>query len=816
MASSRNESGFVTAERWAQIEELFQRLMECAPEERTRLLDEAARTDPELHREVESLLLGQPGAEEHLRAAVAEAVSEPSESSAITDFVGKQIGPYRIVSLLGRGGMGTVYKAHDSRLRRDVALKVLPSAFASEPGRVRRFEQEGRTAAALNHPNIVVLYDAGLQDGVYYVAAELLEGQTLRQRLAGAVLPVRKAIDYGVQIARGLATAHAKGIVHRDIKPENLFVTKDGVVKILDFGLAKYQAAKAASAPHTDLETQPIETEPGNVMGTVGYMSPEQVRGQMAGARSDLFSLGLVLYEMVSGKRAFTGDSAVEVMNAILKQEPPELEDALPPSLGRIIHRCLEKKPEERFQSASDLAFALESISGSSERKAQLDAPRRRYLQLIALASGAVALAAAGGVFVGQRTTRPTMPSFQRVTFRRGFIDNGRFGNGGKTIVYSASWDGNLPRVYSTQTENPESRELGIANAVLLGISPTGEMALSITRDERTRTLARAPLSGGAPRQIADDITAADWSTDGQRLAVVRAKPGFQQLEFPVGHVLYRSTGGLTNPRISPQGDLIAFMDRPVGGQATGSVATVDLKGIKKTLTQYWLGSVNGLAWSPSGDEILFSASEYGFTNSLFAVSRSGRQRLVAHLNGSYRLCDVAPDGRLLLSHNVYSSTLTYFPRVDSQETDLYWHDLSVTADISRDGKFLLFSEGGDATRSGEDWVAYLRGTGVSPAVRLGAGFPQQISPDGKWAVVLSSTRAPSQLVLLPTGTGEARQVTHDAIHHQGAAWTPDGKRIVFVGNEPGHGIRYYVQGLDGGAPQAITPENVSFTSVIR
>jgi Tol biopolymer transport system component len=654
----------------------------------------------------------------------------------------------------------------------------------------------------------VVLYEAGLQNGVYYVATELLEGESLRERLSSAAVPVRKVIDYGTQIARGLAAGHAKGIVHRDLKPENLFVTRDGLVKILDFGLAKYEIPKAAAASPTELATQTIATDPGKVLGTVGYMSPEQIRGQSADTRSDLFSLGVVLYEMVSRKRAFRGDSAVELMNAILKHEPPELEAALPPSLDRIIHRCLEKKPEERFQSASDLAFALGSISETSEHKAQVPPPQRRYLRAIALVAVAVVLLAAGAL-AGRRMVRAPLPSFQRVTFRRGFISNGRFGNGYKTILYSASWDGNPTRVYSTQTENPESRDLGIANARLLGVSPANEMALSISSGGQTGILARAPISGGAPRQIADDIADADWASDGQRLAVVRAKPGFQQLEFPVGNVLYRSTGTIANPRISPQGDRIAFKDLAITG--TGYVATVDLKGTKKTLTEFWLGVLGGLAWSPSGDEILFTASEYGFTSSLYAVSPSGRQRLVGHLNGLYFLYDVASDGRLLLSHGVLSHTLTYFPRTDSQETDLYWHDLSSVGDISPDGKFVLFSEGGDATRSGEDWVAYLRGTDGSAAVRLGPGYPQQISPDGKWAMILGSTRAPSQLVLLPTGTGEARQVTHDAIHHHGAAWTPDGRRVVFVGNEPGHGIRYYVQALDGGAPRAITPENVSF-----
>jgi len=222
------------------------------------------------------------------------------------------------------------------------------------------------------------------------------------------------------------------------------------------------------------------------------------------------------------------------------------------------------------------------------------------------------------------------------------------------------------------------------------------------------------------------------------------------------------------------------------------------------------LGDLSGLAWSSSGDEILFTAAAYGFTTSLLAVTRSGRQRLIAHLPGLFSALDVAADGRLLMSRGVSANGLFYVPTVNSKETDLYWHDNSGLSDISRNGKFILFGEGGDATRSGEDFVTYLRGTDGSAAIRLGPGFPLEISPDGKWAMVLGSTRPPSQLVLLPTGTGEARAVTHDAIHHQGAAWTPDGKRIVFVGNEPGHRIRYYVQNADGGSPRAITPENVS------
>jgi eukaryotic-like serine/threonine-protein kinase len=795
-------------ERWRRIEKLFHEAADLAPIQRAEFLSRACAGDGELRRQVESLLANDRSKGDVFEVAVANAVDHLPD-----DLMGLQLGPYLITELIGEGGMGRVYKASDAKLKRDVALKVLPEGFAQDPDRMLRFQREAEVLASLNHPNIVVIHDAGSQDGMFYVATELLEGETLRKRLAGHAVPVRKTIDYAIQIARGLAAAHAKGITHRDLKPENLFLTKDGLVKILDFGLAKYSALRPIGAHPTDLATQPIETQPGMVLGTAGYMSPEQVRGQVADARSDLFSLGVVLYEMVSGRRAFTGESGVEVMSAILQKEPPELDTALPPGLERIIHRCLEKKPEERFESARDLAFALEYISGTTSSGIQRipEKPRRRYAWEIALVALACLIVVA--FVVGRRTSRAPSPSFQRVTFRRGFIDSGRFANGGKTIVYSAAWDGNPFRVYSTQAESPESRDLGLASARLLGVSPSDEMAVAFTPGLSwvSGTLARAPISGGTPRQVADDIAYADWGSDGKRLAVVRAKAGFQQIEFPVGNVLYQTTGGIGDPRISPKGDLIAFLDFPLGSSGPGSVATVDLKGNKKTLTDLWLGFVSGLKWSPSSDEILFTAAPYGQTSSLYAVNRLGRQRLIAHLPGEFILEDVAPDGRILMSHAVQSNALFYLPNVESKETDLYWHDSSIVSDISRDGKSLLFSESGDAARSGEDSVTYLRGTDGSAAVRLGPGFPLEISPDGKWAMVLGSTRAPSQLVLLPTGTGEARPLTHDGIHHQGAAWTPDGRRIVFLGNEPGHRIRYYVQSTDGSPPRAITPENVSF-----
>jgi serine/threonine protein kinase/Tol biopolymer transport system component len=732
--------------------------------------------------------------------------------------VGDRLGPYEITGAIGAGGMGEVYRARDQRLSRQVALKILPAAFSTDPDRIRRFEQEGRAAAAINHPNVVAIYDAGFDGGVFYVATELLEGETLRARLAGSPLPVRKAVEYAIQIARGLAAAHTKGILHRDLKPENLFVTKDGLVKILDFGLAKQLVTKQAGGYPSELSTEKILTNPGVVFGTTGYMSPEQIRGLLSDARSDLFSLGAVLYEMVSGKRPFSGESGVEVMNAILKQDPPDLDASLPPALERMICRCLEKKPEERFQSALDLAYALESITGTSslsaERKVEAQALRRPYVRAIGVAA-AFCFVLAAGFAARSWFLRPGSPSYQRVTYRRGVVENARFATGGRTIVYSASWDGNPYRLYSTQTQSPESRDLGLADAHLVSISKSDEMAVVLGGfSDPSRTVARAPISGGAPRKLADDIISADWAADGERLAVVRAKGGLRQLEFPIGHLLYQTAGVIYYPRISPKGDLIAFAEVPLGSfgfSLTGWVTTLDLNGNKKALTDIWLGGIGGIAWSPSGNEILFTAAPYGTTTSLYAVTRSGHQRLIAHLPGNFAINDVAPDGRILMTSVVYSDSLFFLPTLDAKEEDLYWHDLSVVADLSRDGKDLLFTEGGDATRTGEDWVTYLRSTSGSGAVRLGPGLPLEISPDGKWALVLGSSRAPSQLMLLPTGAGQTRPLTHEGIHHQGAAWTPDGKRMVFVGNEPGHQIRYYVQSLDGAPPRAITPENVSF-----
>src|ERR1700685_977120 len=447
---------------------------------------------------------------------------------------GTKLGPYEIVSLLGAGGMGEVYRARDSRLRRDVAIKVLPQALSLDADRMRRFEQEALATAALNHPNILAVFDIGTHDGSPYVVSELLEGETLRERLRGGAIVVRKTLDYALQIAHGLAAAHEKGIVHRDLKPENLFLTKDGRVKILDFGLAKLTQADPGS--HTSMATVTHgATEAGVVLGTAGYMSPEQVRGMTLDPRSDIFSFGAILYEMLSGKRAFHGDTPADTMSSILKEDPPELNETnrnVSPALERIVQHCLEKNPEARFHSASDIAFDLEHLSGISSSSAKVSpiaGGQTRRWPWLALAGG-VTLAGimlALGWWLGHAGAHVSQPEYKQITFRTGPIGNARFTPDGSGVIYSAAWDGGDDQLYIASGNDPGARELGLKDADLLSISKNGELAVRLRSKfyggyARTGTLARVPLSGGTPRELMDNVQDADWAADGEKRAVVR------------------------------------------------------------------------------------------------------------------------------------------------------------------------------------------------------------------------------------------------------------------------------------------------------
>ncbi len=541
---------------------------------------------------------------------------------------GTQLGPYEIISALGAGGMGEVYRARDTRLQREVAVKVLPASMAQDGEALRRLEQEARAVAALNHPNLLTMHDVGkTAEGSLFIVTELLEGASLRQKLAAGPLGPRLTVEYGTQIARGLAAAHDKGIIHRDLKPENIFCTDDGRVKILDFGLAKLAPGGLGDGAQTLGAT--AATAAGVVLGTVGYMSPEQARGQGADARSDIFSLGAVLYEMLAGRRAFRGDSAADIISAILREEPAELNlsssggnaGAAAPGLERIVRHCLEKEPRQRFQSASDVAFSLadlssvaSSASGAMAAAGPAGRPRRRWGWAAAGAAAVVGLGLGGGWLLARR--RPTaMAHFQRVTYQQGTMMDERFMPDGHSVLGAASWSGQPLALFSARLDSVGVEAVaGTASDVLAvgaGEAAVLQNLVSIGGYAYYGTLAQMPLSGGAPRPLLQNVQYADYAPGGSNLLITRFHPrtGTFTLEYPIGHVLYRTSGWIGNPRFARDGRRICFIVHPIMGDDQGYVGVVDLGGKFQALTRHY-ASARGLAWSPSGQEILVLGGE--------------------------------------------------------------------------------------------------------------------------------------------------------------------------------------------------------------
>jgi serine/threonine protein kinase len=729
---------------------------------------------------------------------------------------GTRLGPYEILSPLGAGGMGEVYRARDPRLGRDVAIKVLPGDVASDSTRRQRFEQEARSASALNHPNILTIHDIAETDGTLYIAMELVEGRTLRELIvSGDPLPTRKLLDIAVQTAEGLSKAHAAGIVHRDLKPENLMVSKDGYVKILDFGLAKLTEpiSEQASVLPTAVAAP---TQPGTVMGTAGYMSPEQASGQPVDFRSDQFSLGSILYEMATGKKAFQRKTGAETLVAIIRDEPEPLGQAAPKSpapVRWIVERCLAKDPEERYASTKDLARDLKSVrdhltetpvSGALEPAEPPRARRRGWLLPAALAFVA---GAAMAIFAAEKLDLigPPQLKFQRLTYRRGSIGSARFAPDGQSVVYSASWDGAPPQLFLKRPDAADSSPINLPPAEILSISASGEMslALSCVRTHNgvcSGTLAQAPLTGGAPREIREKVQQVDWTPDSSAIALVRDVAEGAQLEFPAGKVLYRTAAHLSYPRISPKGDRIAFIDHPQRTDDAGSIALIDLAGKKSTLAGPFSGA-QGLAWSSDGREVWFTAST-GFTRSLRAVSLSGRQRSIAAVPDSLTLSDISKTGSVLATHDAERLS-AYVTGIDGAgERDLSWLNWTLAIDLSEDGRIALLDEEGGSGA----YMTGLRPTDGSPIARLSMGSPGGLSYDGKWALV--QPKAEGGDVLVPTGPGDAIPLPPSNVQRfVSVSFFPNGKRILEPGAEPGHGPRLYVRELPSGATRPVTPE---------
>ena len=772
-------------ERWRQVRELLHEAMQMDDEERSAFLNSRCATDPTLRAELNELL----AAESKLGSSFLEspalvhaAVHTDTSATGTVLPPGTRLGPYAVQSLIGAGGMGEVYRARDGSLKRDVAIKVLAASLSSNPDRLRRFQLEAEAAAALNHPNILSIYAIGQQDGSPYIVTELLEGETLRERLRHGAMRLRDAIDVAIAAAKGLAAAHEKGIAHRDLKPENLFLAKDGRIKILDFGLAKLmQNPSGSDGPTVSIRDQ---TDAGRVLGTVGYMSPEQVRGQPADARGDIFALGCVLYEMLTGKRAFRKPSSVETMNAILNEDPPAASDitrTIPPAVQRVVHRCLEKSPDRRFQSASDLAFALDALSesgggspSSSRAFAKTSSNRRRIA-----ASGSVVLVLVSVLLLGylwlQPEPIPKLSNFVQLTHdgqpkwvvgadrsRLYLFMGGRAYKG----LAEMSITGGEPRPVPVQS----SKGFGIAS-----LSPDGLEFLGVNAyaNEGAGSFWTIPVLGGAPRRLADiEGIHGAWSPDGKKLAYTR---GTNNLFLANADgtdsrklITMPDPAHLFEPVWSPDGTRLRFVVRATTEDLTGSYWEVSLDGTgaHRVMSErkapfnweccaHWTADGKHFIFL-SGDQVWALPQDSGFPHS--------RPKPIQLTSSPIPLVGPIPsiDGKKLF---VVGQTIL---------GELERHD-------SKSGKFMPFLGGISA-----EYVSY--------------------SKDGHWIAY----------VLFPEGTlwrsrvdgSERLQLTYSPARPLLPRWSPDGTNIVYIDQPVGKRPRIFEVSPQGGSPLELMPED--------
>lgn len=730
---------------------------------------------------------------------------------------GVLVGPYRIVGLLGVGGMGEVYRARDTKLNRDIALKVLPKAVALDPDRLSRFKREAQVLAALNHPHIAAIYGLEESGGAQALVLELVDGPTLADRIAHGPIPPSEVLAIARQIARALEAAHEKGIIHRDLKPANIKITGNGAVKVLDFGLAKiWDVAQDADSA---LPTMTASAVGEGILGTPAYMSPEQARGKTLDKRTDIWSFGCVLFEMLTGRNAFAGETTSDTIARILEHEPdwPSLPPRTSARVRDLLRRCLNKDCDLRLHDVADARIELDDVFTPAESTAESavanreEIVRRRRIQVL-VTGVCVVVAALAGMFLGRRDGDASPLTFRQLTFRHGSIRGARLAQDGQTVVFGATWIGGSPELYIIRPENPQSRSISLANAGIFSVSSLGELAVGLgcrlNWGECIGTLAQVPMAGGSPREMVKDVHVADWSPDGKSMAIASFTDSGYQLEYPVGNVLYKPSGWITYARVSPKGDHVAFLDHPELGDVGGSVSVLDLKGKKTTLSSGWK-ALQGLAWSSQGDEVWFTGSRSGKggTTVLYAVTLSGQERTVFSSPGTLKLNDISRDGRqVLLTRGTTRGGIMGLGANGTKERELSWFDYSTVADLSSNGDTLLFYEWGEGV--GAKSTIFIRKTDGGDAVRLGEGRPLALSPDRQWVVAVQEN-TPPQLVLLPTGTGEVMRMPRGAIveYFDWVTWSPDGRRIFFAGRESEDVRHTYVQDVDGGDPRPVTAE---------
>jgi serine/threonine protein kinase len=694
---------------------------------------------------------------------------------------GSRLGPYEIVAPLGAGGMGEVFRARDTRIDRAVALKLLPAEWAQDPDRLRRFEQEARTVGALSHPNLLTLHDVGTTDGVPYLVTELLEGESLRDRLRGGALPTRKAVDIACQIARGLAAAHERGIVHRDLKPDNVFITRDGHVKILDFGLARLWTPAGSSTDAGDGETR-VVTDIGVVVGTAGYSSPEQARAQPLDARSDIFSFGAVLYEMLSGRRAFGGTSAVDAMTAVVRDDPPDLTGpAVSPALNYVVRRCIEKQPGERYQSARDVAFALEAVtsgSGSSRTDAQATkfarSPRWLPLAVIGLA---MAAAGAGATYVLISPASESTAVLRYETYS-GFDSSPAVSPDGKTLAFTSTRDGRQ-RIWLKQLIGSSEAALTDGTDSLPRFHPDGASVLFIRRDGDQTSLFRQRLLGGDPRRLASGVEEADWSPDGKQLVLLRRSRHAATVRSVISLAAADGSGVrdlathdiiLTHPRWSPDGRQIAAAEFGVQSGSPRRLVLMSASDGATQLVEPGLSRrrLSAPVWTADSRQLVYAQAE-----SVTADTSGSPARIFLH--------DLSSDSKRML---------------------LWSPMMADVVDIAADGALIW---DGTSARSNLRAIPLTRDPASARWLTRGQSNDRQpvFTRDGQW-VVFSSTRSGNlDLWALSPATGAIRRITDDAADDWDPGVTSDG-RLVWSSGRSGH-FEIWTANFDGSEARQIS-----------
>lgn len=737
---------------------------------------------------------------------------------------GTRLGPYEIQSPLGAGGMGEVYRALDTRLDRSVAIKILPQHLSSSPDLKQRFDREARAISSLNHPRICTLHDTGQQGGIDYLVMEFLEGQSLAERLRKGPLPLKECLKIGIEVCDALEAAHRAGIIHRDLKPGNIMLTKNGA-KLMDFGLAKAAMTNLApasapllSAARTMTEATPLSplTSAGMIVGTIQYMAPEQIEGKEADARSDLFALGAVLYEMASGKRPFEGKSQLSLATAILEKDPEPLralKPVTPPAFERVVTTCLAKNPDDRFQSAHDVRLELGwiakelpelTVSGAAARPSRTSRPFLPWT----ITAAAIVLAVVALLFAGREVPAPR---YTNISHREGTLTGARFSHDGQTIVYSGQWEDDPTQISVARVGSPESRPLGIPSAEVEAISSDDELGVFLGCDlifylTCGGTLATVNLAGGSPRTLTENVAQADWHPDGKRFVISAKSPEGPRLEFPPGHVIYQQAAGwFGHPRFSPDGSMIAFENHPIDGNDDGEVDLIDMDG-KRSVLFPESNSVEGLAWTPDGKELWFAAAtrNSGWADTIYAIKPGGKLRTVL-TSPSIRLFDISKDGKVLLSRETWRRQLRGLFAGDKAEHAYSWSDETQATAISSDGRFISFYEGGDVYGLAKDFQAYYRATDGSPAIRLGVGT-LAMAPNAKWVVLASNHRDPRlPLQIQSLGAGQSRDLpTPGLVAFDRIRWCADGQQIVYEAQTEQGGWNVYRQMIAGGSPQLL------------